>query len=74
MAKKLASGGRNAFGQALHGFRHRQAQRLRLDDLPEFAANGLRRFGGDDAQAIAERQARLDAADDHVDRVRELRA
>ncbi len=40
-----------------------------FDDLAKFAAHRLRRFAGDDAQTIAERQAGLDAADDDVDGV-----
>ena len=56
----------------LQSRRDGDAGRLALDDAGELAAHRLRRFLGDDVDAVVERQARLDAAHDDVDGVRQL--
>ena len=67
--KKFVSVTGTRCGHLLDRFGERHAERLRLDDLAEFAAHRLRRFVGDDAQRVAERQAGLDAAHDDVERI-----
>ena len=73
MAKKLASVIGNPLSHLVDRFGERQTHRLRFHDHAEFAAHRLGGLVGDDAQAVAERQARLDAAHDDVDRVGKFR-
>src|SRR5262249_27848843 len=62
---------RHALVEPEAGLAERHADGLRFDDLAEFALHRLRGVAGDDLEAVAERQACLDAAHDHVDRVGE---
>ena len=67
MPKKFASGHRDALVELAAGLAERDADRLRLDDRAELALDRLGRVGGDDAQAVEQRQTGLDAAHDDVD-------
>ena len=69
MPKKFASGDRYALVELEAGVAERNADRLRLDDPAKFAADRLGRLGGDQLETVEQRQARLDAAHDHVDGV-----
>ena len=73
MPKKFASGSGMRSIELGAGLADRHADRLRLDDRAELAAHRLRRFAGDDLEAVEQRQARLDAAHDDVDGIGEDR-
>ena len=66
--EEIGLGQRHALIELHHRLVHRNAHRHRFHDEAEFAANRLVRLVGDDGDAVAERQAGLDAADDDVDR------
>jgi hypothetical protein len=55
------------------GLADRHADRLGVDNCAELALERLGRVGRDDAQAVEERQAGLDAAHDNVDGIRKGR-
>ena len=57
---------------AQRGFRNGQADLLRFDDAAELGLHRFLRFVGDQPDAVIERQARFDRADDDVERVGEF--
>ena len=57
---------------AIEAFGQRHADALLLDDVAELLGDRRRAFARDDAEALVERQARLDAAHDDVDGVGEF--
>ena len=70
--EEIRLGDRHALVELADAVAERQPERLRLDDGAELGPHRLLRLVGDDAQAIAERQARAHAAHDDVHGVRQL--
>src|SRR5450755_2762088 len=62
---------RHPFEQPRAGIAERHADRLGFYDGEKLALQRLWRIGGDDLDRLKQRQARLDAAYDHVDGVRQ---
>ena len=70
-AEEICLRHRHPLVEAGAGVAKRHADRLGFDDRVEFAAEWFGRFGGDYLDRFEQRQARLDAADDYVDRIRQ---
>jgi len=71
-AEEIRFGERHALIELGGGLAQRNSHRRGFGDGAEFALHRLLGFGRDDTDAIADRQPRLDAAHDHVDRVRQF--
>src|SRR5271170_5347074 len=69
-AEEIRLWDRHAFEQLETCLTDGHADGLCLDDADEFAAHRLYGIGGDQLEAVEQRQAGLDAADDDIDRVR----
>ena len=69
MPKKLASVQRHGFGHAQGRIGDGQAHLLRIDDAAKLGPHRLRRFAGDQAHGVVQRQAGFDGAHDDVERV-----
>ena len=65
--EELHVGGRHAPAAPLERLLQGHAELLALDQQLELVAHRLGRFARDDVEAFADRQARPDAAHDHVD-------
>ena len=72
ICRNFTSGNGMRVVSLLERFAQRYADALLLDDLAELAGQRLLALARDDGQALVQRQARLHAAHDDVDRIRQL--